>query len=94
MPVDLFGTVYKSLHICTGPEDLGCIISYDTRTPKFAPEQVHNLGLGLAMWPHHMHWLLHDRYCAEPEGTDDVNKPRVQISPLTWSTAPGVVLSA
>eukprot|EP01047_Picozoa_sp_COSAG01_P067950 COSAG01_NODE_9708_length_2364_cov_3.562914_3_plen_72_part_00 len=30
---------------------------------------------------HHLHWLLHDRYCDRPTGTDDQGKPRLQINP-------------
>eukprot|EP00621_Florenciella_sp_RCC1693_P016666 CAMPEP_0182536036 /NCGR_PEP_ID=MMETSP1323-20130603/19217_1 /TAXON_ID=236787 /ORGANISM="Florenciella parvula, Strain RCC1693" /LENGTH=68 /DNA_ID=CAMNT_0024746229 /DNA_START=50 /DNA_END=253 /DNA_ORIENTATION=- len=37
---DLFGTVFKSIHECSGPTDLKCIISYDTRSAAFVPEKM------------------------------------------------------
>lgn len=102
LPADLFAqgsargssarAVFRSIHPCTGPDDVGCIIAYDTRTTAFKAESINHIGprvLGLGIWPHHMHWLLHDRYCERPHGTDDRGKPRIQISPQTWSTAPG-----
>lgn len=46
-----------------GPEDLGAVISWDTRTADFQPESLNKLGLAFGMWPHQLYWLLHDRYC-------------------------------
>jgi len=92
LPVDLFGTVFKNLHICSGPEDTRCLISYDTRTAAFQPEILNNLGGGFGLWAHHLYWLLHEEYCEKPDAsTDDVNKARVQINPATWSTEAGGV---
>lgn len=85
VPMDLFGSVYRSIHPCAGPEDARCIISFDTRTAAFKPESINNLGLGLGLWPHHLYWLLHDRYCERPHGTDDISKPRLQTNPAVWS---------
>lgn len=38
LPLDLFGKVFTSIKACEGPDDVGCIISYDTRTEEFKPE--------------------------------------------------------
>eukprot|EP01063_Lacrimia_lanifica_P033239 TRINITY_DN585_c1_g1_i15.p1 TRINITY_DN585_c1_g1~~TRINITY_DN585_c1_g1_i15.p1 ORF type:complete len:406 (+),score=92.05 TRINITY_DN585_c1_g1_i15:59-1219(+) len=92
VPTDLFEGAharFKTLHPCRSPTDLQCVISYDTRLASFAPEQMQNVGFGLGLWPDHLHWLLHDKYCPRPYGADDVSKPRIQINPGTWSAAPG-----
>ena len=46
-------------------------------------------ALGFGLWAHHLHWLLHDRYCERPTGTDDAAKPRLQINPGTWTADGG-----
>lgn len=90
-PQDLFGTVFTTIRACAGPTDTRCLISYDTRTPEFKPESLNHIApaLGIGLWGHHLHWLLHDRYCERPRGTDDVGKPRLQINPGTWTAAGG-----
>jgi hypothetical protein len=86
-PLDLFDSVFNSIHICDGPLDTQCVIAYDTRTAEFKPETLNHIipALGFGLWAHHLHWLLHDRYCARPSGTDDVGKPRLQINPGSWT---------
>lgn len=68
-----------------------CVISFDTRTADlFVPQKIHSLAFGYGLWPHHIHYLLHERYCgARPTGTDDVSKDRLQINPMTWTTDGG-----
>ena len=88
LPLDLFGTVYHDVHACTGPLDTKCIVSYDTRTESFKPESMNKMFGSIGVWPHHLHWLLHDKYCSRPEGQDP-GKPRLQINPMTWSSASG-----
>ena len=99
VPMDLFQSTegaaekapFAHIHPCAGPEDTNCVISYDTRTHAFKPESINHMFLSVGLWPHHLHWLLHDRYCDRPSDCgDDVSKDRLQISPLTWSTAGGV----
>ena len=86
------GVVRMRRRRCTHLQDTGCIISFDTRVKGFVPEGLQKLGIpGLGVWPHHIYWLTHDRYCAKPVGMDDTSKPRVQISPLTWKAAGGGV---
>ena len=54
------------------------------------PAKIHQLAFGYGLWPHHIHYLLHDRYCgARPTGTDDVSKDRLQINPMTWTAEGG-----
>lgn len=90
-PMDLFNNrkAFVSIKPCTSPEDTNCIISYDTRTTDWKPESLNKIGFGLGVWPHHMYWLLFDRYCEKPVGLDNVSKPRLQINPLTWNTEGG-----
>eukprot|EP00756_Hemistasia_phaeocysticola_P050871 Hpha_TRINITY_DN26055_c0_g1::TRINITY_DN26055_c0_g1_i1::g.115225::m.115225 len=90
VPKDLFGTVYTSIRACAGPKDTGCIIAYDTRTPEFKPASLNKIMGSWGIWPHHMYWLIHDRYCARPTGTDP-GKPRLQINPQTWTAEGGGV---
>ena len=94
LPKDLFGTVFTSLKACSGPTDTKCIIAYDTRTPSFKPESMNNIIslpylVAFGLWGHHLYWLLHDKYCERPTGTDDVGKPRLQINPGTWQESSG-----
>jgi len=90
VPMDLFGSVFKSAHACSGPTDVNCLIAYDTRTAAFQPASINHLAPGIGLWPHHLHWLLHGRYCARPKDEpDNLSKPRLQINPATWSTAGG-----
>jgi len=90
-PQDLFGSVLSTLPACTGPDQTKCVIAYDTRTPAFKPESMNHIipALGFGLWAHHLHWLLHGRYCDRPTGTDDVGKPRLQINPGTWTADGG-----
>ena len=90
VPLDLFGPVFKDLHACRGPTDMQCIISYDTRTAAFKPESMNHMFGSIGVWPHHLHWLLHDKYCERPIG-EDPGKPRLQINPMTWTTDGGGV---
>ena len=89
LPADLFGTRLKSIHACNGPEDLRCVIAYDTRTAVFDYDSMHDIGFGIGFWGHLVYWLLHDRYCERPEGKDSVNKDRTQINPMTWKATGG-----
>lgn len=92
LPLDLFGTVFKQdLHACTSLTDTQCIIPYDTRTASFKPESMNHIIGSIGVWPHHIYWLLHDKYCPRPHGTDDVGKERLQINPMTWTTEGGGV---
>ena len=87
VPQDVFGTIFKSIHPCTGPLDTKCIISWDTRTSDlFELNSVHSMGPGLGLWPHLLYWGLFNEYCNKPEDKDDVSKGRLQISPVTWTT--------
>ena len=77
VPTDLFdGTVFKTIKACSGPTDTQCVVAYDTRTPEFKPESMNHIAGPVGLWAHHLHWLLHDRYCERPTGTDDVGKVR------------------
>ena len=81
-PMDLFGTVFKSIHACSGPIDIGCVAAWDTRTADFDAAHLNDIGFGYGLWAHHLHWLLHDKYLPEkpPPEKDDVAKPRLQVS--------------
>ncbi len=59
VPIDLFGKVFTSLEACTSPEHLGCVISWDTRTPSFDPTSLQDFGL----WPHHIRRCLSVSVC-------------------------------
>jgi len=89
IPVDLIPTIGHGIHVCTGPEDTNCIISWDTRTKDvWKPASIHDGGL--ALWPHILYWVYFDKYCGDmPKEKDPDSKPRVQISPLTWTDAAG-----
>merc|ERR1712150_465926 len=90
VPRDLFGSVFKQIHEMSGPSDVNCIASWDTRIKEsFHENSVHKMGFGMGMWYHHMYWLLHDKCCEKPEGMDDQSKARVETNPLTWSSEPG-----
>jgi len=92
VPADLFETGCGALHNCRGPEDVACVIAYDTRIADlFDPPKIHNLACGYGLWPHHIHWLLHDKYSERPVGGDDVSKDRLQINPMTWTCKGGGV---
>jgi hypothetical protein len=75
--------------IHAGPEDLKCIISWDTRAAGFVPSSIHD-GM-LSLWPHTIHWVLHEKYSGDrPVGRDGVDaKPRLQINPCTWTSEGG-----
>lgn len=81
VPKDVFGTVFKgNLHECTGPTDTNCIISWDTR--------INGLWKDDAMSTHQAYYHSFGQYCDHPGKTQSVNlKPRVQISPVTWTSA-------
>jgi len=90
VPLDLFEKAVGGVHNCTGPEDVCCVISYDTRIGElFEPPKIHSLACGYGLWPHHIHWLLHERYGTRPTGKDDVSKDRLEINPMTWSSEAG-----
>lgn len=91
LPLDVFGTVFNEIHPCGGPLDSNCLISWDTRTPKFVPESLQSLPMGYGAWLHHFYWLVHDKYCARPPADkDDVSKGRLEINPLNWRSAAGM----
>lgn len=88
IPIDLVPLLGGDIHVCTGPEDTNCIISWDTRLIDiWEPSKINEGFLGL--WPHSIYWLIFDKYCEEPTAKDPESKPRVEVSPLTWSTAAG-----
>jgi len=90
-PLDLFGAVITAHHACRSPTDTNCIIAFDTRTPEFKPESLNKIVGKIGLWAHNLYWLLHGRYCARHEGTDDVGKARLQINPGTWTNENGGV---
>merc|ERR1712216_700030 len=96
VPQDVVPLLGNGIHICDGPEDTNCIISWDTRLKEiFKPEESHDGMLGL--WPQSNYYHLFDKYCEEPVnkfGGDAKNdasdaKPSIQINPCTWSNSDG-----
>lgn len=81
--------LFGDIHVCNGPDDVKCIMSWDTRIEGMFKPQDLNEGM-LALYPHIMYWLMFDKYCGDmPTDTDATSKPRVQINPLTWSSVAG-----
>jgi len=94
IPVDLMDqlkTTYENgtaMHICNGPEDSNCIISWDTRLKElYHPEKMHDGMLGL--WPHYIYWWLFEMAFPEETRKDPESKPRIQINPMTWTQSDG-----
>jgi len=85
VPADMFGPVFKEAHVCEGPEDTKCIMSWDTRVKgQWEPHMMNDGMLGIQV--HTAYWLMFDKYCEEPPMVDDEQgKDRVQINPATWT---------
>jgi len=89
LPKDMFGTIYKRTHLCTGPEDKQCIMSWDTRIKgQWEPKMLNEGMLGINI--HHAYYLFFDKYCECPAAvTDEEGKDRVQVNPMTWAESNG-----
>lgn len=75
---DLFGTVFKgAIHECRGPTDKQCIISWDTRINEIWKDDSMKIA--------QLYYQQFDKYCEKPIGNSVCLKPRIQISPISWT---------
>jgi len=88
------------IHVSAGPEDTSCIMSWDTRISTIfkhgdCQKVISIPGVAkIALYPHLLyHAMFESHYdkkgIAKDEGVDPDCKPRIQVNPLTWSSAPG-----
>lgn len=88
VPCDVADLLGGGMHICDGPEDTNCIISWDTRLKDiYKPDSIHD-GM-LALWPHYLYWWMFDKYGEQETRRDPDSKPRVQVNPCTWKQCDG-----